>query len=315
MRLTGSVVISLEVELGWAKHDLNEYDHLSEDRRTETRTLSSLLDWCESAEVPITFDVVGHLLLDTCGGNHEGRPGDGWFEADPGTDVESDPLFYAPDMINAICSSPVPHDVCTHTFSHTPCGEVTSETVDWELRRAQDAHDEFGIPWSRAFVPPRHSSAPERVLKQNGIDTVRTPEPCRLIQMNAGRRLYHNALSPYQPSDGRVCDGTAVTPSTPYISLGCPNLPMGQIDPHPVFRLIPVSLRKRWHLRRLYRGVDRAIRSDATLHVWSHLWDLSNAHQRDIVERFIAYAGARQEQGEIDVLTMADFGRAIRQTN
>ncbi len=116
--MTGIVTISIEIELGWGYHDIGDYRKLSDGRVAETKALSRLLSLCEELHIPITFDVVGHLLLEKCGGNHDGPHPEGWFSADPGTDVSEDPLFYAPDLIQDIVDTDVDHEIGSHTFSH-----------------------------------------------------------------------------------------------------------------------------------------------------------------------------------------------------
>lgn len=103
----------MEVELGWGVHDLGTYDHLSPDARVERAYLRRLLARCEETNIPILFNVVGHLLLDGCDGNHAGPYPSNWFDADPGTNLETDGLFYAPDIVDQIAASPVAHELCS----------------------------------------------------------------------------------------------------------------------------------------------------------------------------------------------------------
>lgn len=41
--MTGIVTLSVEVELGWGMHDLDEFSHLSPNRSAEERALTRLL--------------------------------------------------------------------------------------------------------------------------------------------------------------------------------------------------------------------------------------------------------------------------------
>jgi hypothetical protein len=61
--MTGTITLSLEIELGWGLAQFNKLDTLSDDRRQETDHLRRLLTLCDELSVPITFDIVGHLLL------------------------------------------------------------------------------------------------------------------------------------------------------------------------------------------------------------------------------------------------------------
>lgn len=145
--MVGEITLSIELELGLGgKHDLGELDHLSEDRSAESETLRRLLDVCEYFEVPVTFDVVGHLLYDSCSGTHSGPYPDSWWFEDPGSNSQSDPQFYAPDLVYEIDDSPVDHEIATHTFSHILADDATDQLLDQELDKVEKAHSQFGLP-------------------------------------------------------------------------------------------------------------------------------------------------------------------------
>ena len=42
-----------------------------------------------------------------------------WFKADPCTNLQTDPNWYAPDLIKLIRDSKVKHEIGSHTFSHS----------------------------------------------------------------------------------------------------------------------------------------------------------------------------------------------------
>ena len=91
-----TVTLSLEVELGWGVHDVDEYERISDRRERETDALERLLSACDKHGVPFSFDIVDHLFHAACSGEHDSPHRDGWFDEDPGTDWKTDPLFYAP---------------------------------------------------------------------------------------------------------------------------------------------------------------------------------------------------------------------------
>lgn len=120
--MAGALTISLEIELAWGTHDKDSndrFDHISPRREVETKTLNNLLKLCDDLELPITFDVVGHLFLSSCDGSHPSPHEGDWFASDPGTDEESNPLFYAPDMVKNIRDAKVDHEL-RPTRSPTP---------------------------------------------------------------------------------------------------------------------------------------------------------------------------------------------------
>mgnify|MGYP006288762517 CR=1 FL=1 len=86
----GIVTVSIEIELGWGVHDIGAFERLSTDGGTERAVLSALLITLDRTRAPITFDAVGHLLLDGRSGDHESPHQNGGFRADPGTDYHTD---------------------------------------------------------------------------------------------------------------------------------------------------------------------------------------------------------------------------------
>jgi len=68
----GKITLSVEIELGWGHHDKPDGNPaLSEDREVETKALRRLLAVCDEHRIPITFDIVGHLLHESCDGIHD----------------------------------------------------------------------------------------------------------------------------------------------------------------------------------------------------------------------------------------------------
>lgn len=135
--MSGIVTFSMEIELGWGVHDTRNFYRLSENGQEERKYLSELLGVLEENKIRFSFDVVGHLFLEECDGQHNSPHSEGWFQADPGTNYQTAGLFYAPDIIRNIDSTPIEHEICTHTFSHALFDEISRETCAWELERAQ----------------------------------------------------------------------------------------------------------------------------------------------------------------------------------
>lgn len=308
--VTGILTISVEVELAWGNHDTGRLERLSSDGSTERAYLEALLETCAAADVPISFDVVGHLLMDACAGDHPGPHRRGWFQADPGTDYRTDPLFYAPDAVEAIQASDTGHEVCSHTFSHVLFDEVPRRVGEWELRRTQELHRERTGSATTSLVPPRHRTPPYDLLCDAGIEVVRPP-------MNRPRRSrpgrFRELLAGPEPlSTLAVRDGVVETYCTTNPSLVAPAFPLGQGGVHPAFRHLPVSLRRRLHLRKLKDSTRRAAREDAHLHLWCHLFDLSNELQWETVRAYLAWLGSYRADEDLQVATMEELPGLVR---
>ncbi|WP_254861843.1 polysaccharide deacetylase family protein [Halovivax gelatinilyticus] len=315
--MTGTVTISIEVELGWGLAHWGKLDKLSEDRREETRYLTHLLERCDDHDVPITFDVVAHLFHDSCDGQHDGPHEHGWWDVDPGTSVVEDPEFYAPDMIESIRSSLTDHELCTHTYSHVECDDVDPEVVEWELDRADEIHRRHGVAESESIVPPRHSPPPSAVLADGGIGVKRVPHYRADGEERPSTpvgKLYEILFDRHPAIDPSETDDVVETYSTEYTSFAVPYLQTGTYEPHPVYRTIPRSIRRRLHAWNLRRGVDAAADGD-DVHFWCHLYDLANDEQWPQIDSFLGYLAKRRDAGDVEIRTMRELGRSADTTD
>lgn len=328
--VTGTVAISLEVELGWGLARLDEQPETarhSPERRDETEGLERLLSVCDRLDLPLTFDVVGHLLLEECRGEHPGPHPEGWFDDDPGTSRHLDPLYFAPDLVDRIRDADVDHEIATHTFSHARCDLVDDDVIDWELDRVRETHEAAGIPAPRTFVPPVHGPPPTEVLREHGITGVREP-----VTLNppVAERSPPSSLVEYLPWRLRESDpaqvlcrthpvrdpgveaGLVTHYSTWHASLTAPYLPNGTRPPHPIYRVIPTSIRQRVHERYLIGGMRDAADGDSYAHFWSHLFNLSNEVQWPPVRAFLERLADRRAAGDVTVATMGSISERVR---
>lgn len=302
--MPGTLTISIEIELGWGVHDLPTRRHLSEDGRRERAYLRRLLGKADDCGVPISFDVVGHLLLAECDGSHEGPYPEGWFDADPGTDVETDGLFYGPDMARAVLDADVDHELCTHTFSHLLCHRASDELLSTELERVGELHaDVDGEVVS--IVPPRHYRPNNEVLRRNGVRVARYARTKR--SPTIAHRFKQVTVGPHPEWEPHVDDGLLETYCTTYPSLTAGTLPSGREPPRAVFRPLPLAARKRAHEFYLRRATNRAVESGVPLHLWCHLYDLSNEEQWSVLGRYLEFLGDVPDE-ELEVLTMRSLG-------
>lgn len=301
--MTGTVSLSMEIELGWGVHDIDSHAHLSADGAAERLYLRRLLAHCDDLDLPISFNVVGHLCQSRCGGDHDGPHRNGWFESDPGTDAAANELFYAPEMVHTVLERPVDHELCTHTYSHVLCGDSAPETVAWELDRVQSQMRAITGSETVSLVPPRHSRPPADVLRDAGIEVMRMSVDTS--DRNPVARCVELLLGPHPQFEPAVVDGVLETYCTTYPSLTSSALPAGQRPPPRVFRPLPVRARQRLQRRYLRRAVDAAVESDGYCHLWCHLYDLANEWQWPVVREFLAELAARHRRGELDVVTMA----------
>lgn len=310
--MVGRITISIEIELGWGIHDRQKYDHLSADGGPERRCLYRLLDACDDYGIPISFDIVGHLLLHSCEGDHSGPYPDGWFDEDPGTDMESDPLFYAPDIAAEIAQRRTDHEICTHTFSHAVCDTMPPEVQKQELEHAQRLHERITDEQTESLVPPRHVCPSLDALNDHGIEIVRIQDDDPAS--NPVRRFRELLFGPPLVQSPALADGIVETYCTRNQSLTAASLPSGRSPPHPAFRWLPVRARQRLHERYLRKATELAIERDSHLHLWCHLFDLNDEYQLPPIESYLAVLDELEQTGAVEVETMAELNRRVRAT-
>ncbi|WP_435156813.1 polysaccharide deacetylase family protein [Haladaptatus sp. DFWS20] len=306
--MTGVITLSLEIELGWGYHDLGRFDRLSRGRRWETKTLHRLLNLCDELDLPITFDVVGHLLHEPPV-SYDTPHTDDWFDSIPNN---RDPLFYAPDLVEAIQEADTEHEICTHTYSHALCGNIPTHVLEWELRRANEVQQEIGET-SVSLVPPRHSQPAKEVLRDSNIEIVRVigndPAPTKLHKLN---RL---VFEPQEPIEPRMIDGVVETYCSGYSTLTAATLASGVKPPLSMFRAIPTAVRQRLHERYLIRAMEKAIEQDSYIHLWSHLHDMANDDQWPPIRTFLRSLAEQRDLGTLTVMPMEELNEHVRVTS
>ena len=306
--MTGVVTLSIELELGWGMHDQAEYRHLSSDRSAETEALHALLDLTDRHDLPITFDVVGHLFHDSCSGSHPGPHPELWWGEDPGTCSNSDPLFYAPDLVREIRNRETDHELATHTYSHLLADEATSEELNDELATVNDLHADAGLPAPTSIVMPRHQQPDYSILVDHGIETIRRPmEGYGSSDSDPVSTFWWLLTRDHPASTLRRRNGILETTATPHPSLTAASLPAGQLRPHLAFSAIPESIRKHRHRQYLLDAIDRAKEEASHIHLWTHLYNFANEVQWNAMKPGLDRIGKLYGDDEIDMMPMRDL--------
>ncbi len=190
------LLMSADFELAWApRYDKNEKDPLKfaiQKAQQERENFPKILELCEQSNIPITWATVGHLFLEECSreGNciHSEIPaipkykgpfwnfaGGDWFEYDPGTNLNLDNNWYAPDLIKKILESKIPHEIGCHTFSHIDCREeaCSPELMRAELKTCKKLAEGLNLKLE-SFVHPGHTIGNLDVLVDEGFTNFRT---------------------------------------------------------------------------------------------------------------------------------------------
>jgi len=190
------LIISADFELAWAfrftKSEKNPVENALKRARLARKNIPGIIELCKKYNIPITWATVGHLFLESCSKNSKYAhqelkrlkyfespywkfdQGD-WFEADPCTNVDSAPEWYAPDLIDKIKKSGTKHEFGCHTFSHIDCRESVCppEVFKSELNECRKLAGANDVDL-KSFVFPGHTVGNIDYLKKLGFSSYRS---------------------------------------------------------------------------------------------------------------------------------------------
>ena len=168
-RPTATFVLSLDVEFAWGVHDRIDPATIPFARVEEI--VDALLELFDRYEMPVTWALVGHLLLDGCDRGVEGLPhpemprprhswlkGD-WYRHDPCGPADRHPAWYQPQLAKLIRGAAVRHDIGCHGFSHAIIGDrgCDAATAMAEMEAAAAVVEGATGIRPTSFVFPRNS--------------------------------------------------------------------------------------------------------------------------------------------------------------
>lgn len=299
----GSVVISIDAELGWGFHDLSDPPT---DRIEAARSgWQTLLDIFEIHDVPATWAVVGHLMLEDCDGIHADHPSvDGWFDRERADWRERPELRFGTDLVGRVLAAESGHEVGCHTFSHVLFDDprVTRRIASAELRAAIDAARPFDVEYD-SFVFPRNAVGYRELLAEFGFACYRSrgAAPSGRIRRSADKFLA--AADP-----GRV---DLVEPTVDEYGLVDipPSLYLFGFEG--AARTVAESLVGDPIVRQARRGIDRASREDGVFHVWLHPNNLRTERDARRMRAIVEHAAARRDETDLRLETMAEAAKRV----
>lgn len=284
-----ALTITADFELAWApRYSHKHKDPLSTSilyAQRERRNVPKILQVSNEYNIPITWATVGHLFLDKCEltgerkhdeipqvpaykGKYWGFQGGDWFEYDPCTNVEKDPEWYAPDLIDLILSAGVGHEIGCHTFSHIDCRDdiCPRELFESEVQRCIDLANLKGLKMT-SFVHPGHTIGNLASLANLGFTS-------------------------FQSDPGNI--------------LGIPIKHSGGL--YELQRTMIFDLRPDWskdyHIYRYKKIIDRAIENHSLCNFWFHP-SLETIFVTDILPEVFRHIDERRS--EIYISTVGDY--------
>lgn len=231
----------------------------------ERRGLEQALSLFAEFDAGATWAIVGHLFHTSCDGGHEGVQR--WFDRDPCTSLEENPLWYAPDIVEQISSSDR-QEIGFHSYSHMIFDDprCTAGIARLEYESCIQVAKEWGIK-DPAFVFPRN--------RINHLPELR----------DAGFKVYRGCIEPWYEFDKReirmmatyidyLLNLSVSTYERPReTSEGLINIP-GCLPLNPIrSRYFDIFGIEDVRLRKLKKGVKQAAERDEIFHIWTHLYE------------------------------------------
>lgn len=300
----GSVVVSIDAELGWGFHDMS--DPPMERIEAGRSGWLTLLEILAEHDVPATWAVVGHLMLDDCDGIHADLPSlDGWFEHERGRWRDRAGLRFCPDLVRGVLDSDVNHEIGSHTFSHVLFADprVTKQTAYEELRAAVDAAARFDVTFD-SLIFPRNAVGHRDLLDESGFTCYRSPQSRPSTALGRAAEKFRATLEPERvPLVRPTVDeyGLVDVPASLFLFgfEGWARTAAGLVGIDPI-------------VRQAKRGIDRASREDGLFHIWLHPTDICTERDADRVATIIEYAAQKRAETDLRIETMAAVADRVR---
>jgi peptidoglycan/xylan/chitin deacetylase (PgdA/CDA1 family) len=314
-------LLDIDVELAWGFID-EEID--SEKMRMASHLVRSHLDdvfsLLDEYEIPVTWGIVGHLILDKCEREgevaHKDMPRpiytwmkNDWYKNDPCATISSEPAFYGKDIVDEIIrfasKRQTEHDIGCHSFSHqlfgdTGCTEAVAEAEIDECLSLLGRN--YGIK-PTVFIFPRDFPGHLNILRKKGFIAFRGRIPHRIDYSETARGPLSFArknlsLASYLTSfyfgvpppvvSARLENGLVNVP-------GCmcynrkPFMPLAQV------------------ISKAIRGIDRAVKEKKIFHLYTHDINFGTVNANALLqgfEKILSQADAYRRRNQLEVTTL-----------
>jgi peptidoglycan/xylan/chitin deacetylase (PgdA/CDA1 family) len=150
--MVGTIVISLDVELGWGHrgtrpeyiNKIREKDHLIED------SFDKLVSIFEKHGIPATWGIVGALV-------NEGK----------------DAIYHNPQILRTIQNSSVDHEIGLHSYNHDSFPGLSQEEAREDVNKGIEILSKHNVQ-PTSFIYPGNQIAHRKVLEEKGFQCYRS---------------------------------------------------------------------------------------------------------------------------------------------
>lgn len=296
----GSVVISLDAELGWGFHDRPELPehHIESGRRAWTYLRESF----DRLDIKATWAITGHLFLESCRSAHRGHPAGRRCCTRETASLTPEQIWFARDRIEAVRASAVDHEIGSHGFTHVHFRheKMSEEFAAEELEASVEAAADCGIELS-SFVFPVNQIDHTELLAEHGFTCYRGVSPAK-----SGRLA-------------KLASATIGTPAPPLVEprvdeYGLVDVPASLFlfNFEGVARSAVASVGRDPVVKQATKGIDNAVENDGVFHMWCHPHNLRTDRDFERIDAILEYLHRRRLESDLRVETMAEVAERVR---
>lgn len=311
---SGYFLFSLDTELAWGHYD---YDDLrirlfSPDGSRERVKIVRILDILNEFNITGTWAIVGHLWYERCVEcavcpvlEWKGR----YASADQiiGT---AHPLWYGPDIVDRIASSPTPQEIAFHGYTHTPFGEMTMSAAQAQIEISEGVRlAEARGHHLRAMIFPRNRIGHLDLFKAAGFTSFRGaevwPATYRAPVLGKFLRRFNHYVSilttPQVFEPAMDASGLVDLPASRWLF---------GLDAR---RDAALDSRGWGHIRTnsMIRGIRRAAEQKKVIHLWAHPYEFATEHAFDKLRRLAEAVAEERAAGRMRSVGMTELAQRV----
>ena len=321
----GMFLLDIEIELAWGfLHKISNEkakQSIKASSLNARKCLDKILFLLDKYRIPVTWGVLGHLVLDRCDGPvpHPEMPRPSykwiksdWYAHDPCKTLIDEPAFYGKDIVDKVYTwalqTKVSHDIACHSFSHQLFGDLgcNKEVAGAEVRRCMVImKNNYGIRL-RVFIFPKDFPGHLDILRQNGFVAFRGPIPRVLAYSESpcgmkNRMLKYASLASYWMSF-YLGVPPPVVKNVVDKKYGLTNIPGSMCYNKKPF--IPLKL----IVLKALKGIKRAVKEKKIFHLYTHLINFGEtAHTEAFLEGFneiLHFADTLRKRNQLEITMM-----------
>lgn len=300
------ICLSLDFELLLAYHDLSEniYRCKKKEMRDVKSRIYDLIEVLEEYNFKCVWAVVSHLFLDKCHG-HRDYYGEKWLRRDPETDIDSNPLWYAQDIIKRLLKNSF-FEIGCHSFSHALFDEIDENQARYELLKSEQLAKKLDLELKlQSFVFPRNKLGHRKVLSEFGYKVYRS--------VNTGSKKLSRFVDYVLPTNTHV-NVYVPKPRTPYVDeYGLVDIPSSMfLSNAGILKFVSDMSPRNYFKWKVRKGIEKLISEGGVLHLFMHPHDFGKSLPKKDFEYLMELVQKYRAKGKLHVLTMSEIAELYK---